>query len=142
MAADDFDVVVFKVLSYLYQCIKEGVEPNPDKAQEFAKMFWRSVDLTGNQTGLHVGPLAPPFWRSVDLTGNQTARWWAPTRGATSRGRAPRTSATRTASAPSWPTSTRRTQNWTASNQTVGFREALEDALGEDWDELEYINWR
>ena len=23
-----------------------------------------------------------------------------------------------------------------------GFREALEDALGEDWDELEYINWR
>lgn len=24
----------------------------------------------------------------------------------------------------------------------VGFREALEDALGEDWDELEYINWR
>ena len=35
MAADDFDVVVFKVLSYLYQCIKAGVEPNPDKAQEF-----------------------------------------------------------------------------------------------------------
>ena len=23
-----------------------------------------------------------------------------------------------------------------------GFREALEDALGEGWDELEYINWR
>ena len=24
----------------------------------------------------------------------------------------------------------------------VGFREALEDALGEDWDELGYIDWR
>ena len=24
----------------------------------------------------------------------------------------------------------------------VGFREALEDALGEGWDELEHINWR
>ena len=24
----------------------------------------------------------------------------------------------------------------------AGFREALEDALGEGWDELEYINWR
>ena len=46
MAADDFDAVVFKVLSYLYQCIKDGVEPNPDKEQEFA--FWSSVDLTGN----------------------------------------------------------------------------------------------
>lgn len=46
MAADDFDVVIFKVLSYLYQCIKDGVEPNPDKAQEFAKtnpVYWRAV---------------------------------------------------------------------------------------------------
>lgn len=46
MAADDFDVVVFKVLSYLYQCIKAGVEPNPDKAQEFAKInpvYWRAI---------------------------------------------------------------------------------------------------
>ena len=24
----------------------------------------------------------------------------------------------------------------------VGFREALEDVLGEDWDELDYIDWR
>ena len=24
----------------------------------------------------------------------------------------------------------------------IGFREALEDALGEDWDELDYIDWR
>lgn len=46
MAADDFDVVVFKVLAYLYQCIKDGVEPNPAKAQEFAKInpvYWRAV---------------------------------------------------------------------------------------------------
>lgn len=46
MSADDFDVVVFKVLTYLYQCIKDGVEPNPDKAQEFAKInpvYWRAV---------------------------------------------------------------------------------------------------
>ncbi|RGM70765.1 hypothetical protein DXB98_09305 [Collinsella sp. OM07-12] len=46
MAADDFDVVVFKVLSYLYQCIKDGVEPNPAKAQELAKInpvYWRAV---------------------------------------------------------------------------------------------------
>lgn len=32
MASDDFDVVQFKVLSYLYQCIKEGVEPSPEQA--------------------------------------------------------------------------------------------------------------
>ena len=62
MAADDFDVVVFKVLSYLYQCIKAGVEP-----------FWRSVDLTGNQTRAIEDYPEIWFWRSVDLTGNQTS---------------------------------------------------------------------
>ena len=36
-------------------------------------MFWRSVNLTGNQT-IRAGTLPePPFWRSVNLTGNQTA---------------------------------------------------------------------
>ena len=34
--------------------------------------FWRSVDLTGNQTNFHLGPKTIRFWRSVDLTGNQT----------------------------------------------------------------------
>ena len=38
----------------------------------FESRFWRSVDLTGNQThGVPVHPVRP-FWRSVDLTGNQT----------------------------------------------------------------------
>ena len=34
--------------------------------------FWRSVDLTGNQTPAHTMRRASVFWRSVDLTGNQT----------------------------------------------------------------------
>ena len=34
--------------------------------------FWRSVDLTGNQTVECILPLTGQFWRSVDLTGNQT----------------------------------------------------------------------
>ena len=36
-------------------------------------MFWRSVDLTGNQTRHRYRRLGEQFWRSVDLTGNQTA---------------------------------------------------------------------
>ena len=36
--------------------------------------FWRSVNLTGNQTGTPLGGLTQPFWRSVNLTGNQTLR--------------------------------------------------------------------
>ena len=35
-------------------------------------MFWRSVDLTGNQTTSAIFSAALSFWRSVYLTGNQT----------------------------------------------------------------------
>ena len=42
-------------------------------------VFWRSVNLTGNQTGRTDGARLAEFWRSVNLTGNQTAaprsRW-------------------------------------------------------------------
>ena len=34
--------------------------------------FWRSVNLTGNQTGCRAFVFAAEFWRSVNLTGNQT----------------------------------------------------------------------
>lgn len=36
MDSDDFDIIVFKLLSYLYECLKQGVEPNGAKAQEVA----------------------------------------------------------------------------------------------------------
>ena len=35
-------------------------------------LFWRSVDLTGNQTLGVLAHRSHRFWRSVDLTGNQT----------------------------------------------------------------------
>ena len=37
-----------------------------------AGAFWRSVNLTGNQTGGLASSSDRPFWRSVNLTGNQT----------------------------------------------------------------------
>ncbi len=46
MASDDFDVIQFKVLTYLYQCIKGGVNPSPEQAQAFAKVnpvYWSAV---------------------------------------------------------------------------------------------------
>ncbi len=36
------------------------------------KQFWRSVNLTGNQTTFSFATLTREFWRSVNLTGNQT----------------------------------------------------------------------
>lgn len=42
MAQNDMYVVMYKVLCYLYDCMKRDVEP--------AMAFWRSVDLNGSQT--------------------------------------------------------------------------------------------
>ena len=34
MSYDDFDVIVYKVLQYVYSCLKQGVQPSLGKAQE------------------------------------------------------------------------------------------------------------
>lgn len=46
MSADDYEVVVYKVLTYLYACLKAGVEPSTPKAKEVAgvnDVYWDSV---------------------------------------------------------------------------------------------------
>lgn len=46
MSFDDFDVIVYKVLEYIYACLKEGVQPSLAKAQEIAKcndIYWTHV---------------------------------------------------------------------------------------------------
>jgi hypothetical protein len=46
MSRDDFHVVLYKVLTYLYECLKAGVIPRLEKAQELADVnlgYWNSV---------------------------------------------------------------------------------------------------
>lgn len=46
MSYDDFDVIVYKVLKYVYACMKQGVQPSLEKAQEIAKcndVYWSHV---------------------------------------------------------------------------------------------------
>lgn len=38
MPPSDYAVVVYKLLSYLYECVKGGVAPNIDKAREMLKV--------------------------------------------------------------------------------------------------------
>ena len=55
MAADDFEVVAYKVLSYLYSCIKAGVEPNVAKAKDIAgvnDVYWSAVVRSIESDGL------------------------------------------------------------------------------------------
>ena len=46
MAKDDMHVVIYKILTYLYQCLKEGVEPNVRQAQKLCginAVYWNAV---------------------------------------------------------------------------------------------------
>lgn len=46
MSKDDYFVIVFKVLSYLYKCVKEGVKPSAEKARELANcndVYWEMI---------------------------------------------------------------------------------------------------
>lgn len=46
MSKDDFSVVMYKLLAYLYRCLKEGVQPNLDTAQEMCgcnDVYWQAV---------------------------------------------------------------------------------------------------
>ena len=42
------------------------------KGMKWGVRFWSSVELTGNQTELAVMYVVGSFWSSVELTGNQT----------------------------------------------------------------------
>lgn len=53
MAKDDFEVIIFKVLTYFYSCLKAGVQANIEKAHEVAAcndVYWAAVleDLFSN----------------------------------------------------------------------------------------------
>ena len=46
MSSDDFDVIVYKVLAYSIKCVKQGVEPSTDIAQDMTKcndIYWYQV---------------------------------------------------------------------------------------------------
>jgi hypothetical protein len=61
MAADDFDVVVFKLLSYLYTCLKAGVEPRGAKALEISgcnSVYFKAVLKSLKNDGLINGNLS------------------------------------------------------------------------------------
>ncbi|MDR2108921.1 MAG: YjcQ family protein [Coriobacteriales bacterium] len=62
MAYDDFDVVVYKLLSYYYGCIKAGVAPSLTKSKEVARVneiyfsaVIRSLFDSGYVTGVRTG---------------------------------------------------------------------------------------
>ena len=55
MASDDFEVVEYKVLAYLYQSIRDGVKPSAAKAQQVAKVhpvYWDAVISDLSDRGL------------------------------------------------------------------------------------------
>lgn len=75
MSVSDFELGKYKALSYLYECIREGVEPNDAMAQEVTKLnpvFWRAVenDLVRNElvTAVEVKTLKETLYGNLQIT--------------------------------------------------------------------------
>lgn len=64
MAKDDMHVVIYKILTYLYQCLKEGVEPNVYQAQKICginPVYWNAVVDDCIDKGYIKVPIKSPF---------------------------------------------------------------------------------
>ena len=64
MAKDDMHVVIYKILTYLYQCLKEGVEPNVHEAQRICginPVYWNAVVNDCIEKGYIRVPFKSPF---------------------------------------------------------------------------------
>lgn len=69
MAHDDFDVIAYKVLAYVYGCMKEGKSVDIDKAWELAgcppEDYWKAI-LSSLQSGGYIRINDPRY----DILGN------------------------------------------------------------------------
>lgn len=64
MTKDDMHVVVYKILTYLYQCLKDGVKPNIKQAQKLCEinpLYWNAVIDNCIDRGLIKVPFKSPF---------------------------------------------------------------------------------
>lgn len=64
MSKDDMHVVIYKILTYLYQCLKEGVKPNVQQAQKICNInpiYWNAVVDDCIDKGYIKVPIKSPF---------------------------------------------------------------------------------
>ncbi len=62
MATDDMHVIVYKILAYLYRCMKDGVEPDRSRYSHVAfgipESYWGTIMLELQESGLVRGLVA------------------------------------------------------------------------------------
>lgn len=74
MAKDDMLVVIYKILTYLYQCLKDGVNPNVNQAQKLCDInpvYWNAVIDDCIDRGFIKVPMQSPFlkeYRDLRIT--------------------------------------------------------------------------
>lgn len=74
MAKDDYPVVIYKILTYLYQCLKQGVKPDVAQAQKLTginNIYWHSVVCDCIERGLIRTTIKDPFassYTNINIT--------------------------------------------------------------------------
>lgn len=79
MAMNDYHVVVFQILSYLYRCLKDGIEPDLEAIENYKKEYgintrywsyiWLHIAEDGLVEGIHAASVMNAEWKTVRFTG-------------------------------------------------------------------------
>lgn len=75
---NDYHVIVFQILSYLYGCLKEGKEPEPEAMDNYKKIYdintrywsyiWLHLAEDGLIEGVHPASIMNVEWKTVRFT--------------------------------------------------------------------------
>lgn len=74
MAQDDMHVIMYKVLTYLYECMKRGKDPDKEMLQSYGPLFggvperyWTAIWLEMADKGFVMGIVKSPYDNAVHV---------------------------------------------------------------------------
>ena len=78
MVADDYHVIVYEILAYLYACLKKGVEPEIEAVDGYRKLheinmrYWSYIlvhlQMDGYVEGIAITPVMNVNWKTAHFT--------------------------------------------------------------------------
>ena len=79
MAANDYHVIAYQILLYLYDCLKKGIDPNEQALNAYRELhninirYWSRILFDLEKKGyieyLHVIPLSNVEWKIAQIKG-------------------------------------------------------------------------
>ena len=73
MAANDYHVIMYQILLYLYDCLKKGIDPDNEAVEAYRKLheinirYWQKVMKDMEKDG-YLENIREPWWQNIEIT--------------------------------------------------------------------------